>query len=75
MPENISFRHIGYSIEDADFLLETLKDKGYADRECRIVVKQFSRQFYLRDPDGFEIDFIQWTDKEGFYENLKMKKK
>ncbi len=56
-----------------DTLLEVLKNKGYAARDMQVIVKQFSRQFYLKDPDGFEIDFIQWVDKEGFHENLRNK--
>lgn len=36
-------------------------------------MKPFSKQFYIKDPDGFEIDLIQWTDKDGFYKNLKSK--
>jgi catechol 2,3-dioxygenase-like lactoylglutathione lyase family enzyme len=67
------FRHIGYFIENVDELLEALKFKGYIKKEQEIIVKPFSRQIYIRDPDGFEIDLIQWTDKQGFYENLKNK--
>lgn len=65
-----NFRHIGCAVEDADALLEELKAKGYADGETQIVVKPYSRQFYIKDPDGFEIDLIQWSDKEGFYRSL-----
>lgn len=66
--QNENFRHIGYSIGDVDKKLAGLKEKGYAGHEQEIIVKPFSRQFYIKDPDGFEIDLIQWTDKEGFYE-------
>lgn len=65
-----NFRHIGYAVEDADALLEELKLKGYAGSGAQIIVKPFSRQFYIKDPDGFEIDLIQWTDKQGFYNSL-----
>lgn len=65
-----NFRHIGYSIQDVEALLKKLQEKGYAGLECQVVVKQFSKQFYIKDPDGFEIDFIQWTNKEGFYNSL-----
>ena len=64
-----NFRHIGYAVADADSLLADLKARGLAPMGTQIIVKQFSRQFYLRDPDGFEIDLIQWTDKEGFTGN------
>ncbi len=68
-----NFRHIGYSINNADELLNEFKFKGYVDVGMQVVVKQFSRQFYIKDPDGFEIDMIQWTNKEGFYESLNSK--
>ncbi len=65
-----NFRHIGYYIENADELLESLKLKGYVEQKQEIIIKPFSRQFYIKDPDGFEIDLIQWTDKQGFYNHL-----
>ena len=68
-----NFRHIGYRVENADIALEILKEKGLVDKAYSIIAKQFSRQFYIKDPDGFEIDFIQWTDKDGFYRNLQSK--
>jgi len=68
-----ALRHLGYTVENVDSLLEELKGKGLAGREVEVIVKPYSRQFYLEDPDGNEIDFIQWTDKERFYENLKKK--
>lgn len=67
-------RHIGYTVADADTLLERLKEKGIAGGETEIIVKEYSRQFYLRDPDGNEIDFIQWTDKERFRNDLRRKR-
>lgn len=69
-----NFRHIGYLVENADKLLDEFKTKGYVEEELQIIAKQFSRQFYIKDPDGFEIDLIQWTDKQGLYENLNRKK-
>ncbi len=63
----INFRHIGYSVDDAGAFLEKMKKAGYAPEGQSIIEKPCSRQFYLKDPDGFEIDIIQWTDKEGFY--------
>ncbi len=71
--EERNFRHIGYFAENVDELVDTLKIKGYVNKEEKIIVKEFSRQFYIKDPDGFEIDLIQWTDKEGFYNKLKQK--
>lgn len=68
-----NFRHIGYSIEDVDRLLQVLKSKGYVEEDQELIIKQFSRQFYIKDPDGFEIDLIQWTDKELFYKSLEAK--
>jgi len=65
-----NFRHIGYSVKNADELLQALKRKGYVDQNISIIVKPYSRQFYIKDPDGFEIDLIQWTDKNKFYEDL-----
>jgi len=41
-----------------------------ATRGC-IPIKPFSKQFYIKDPDGFEIDLIQWTNKKEFYNQLK----
>ena len=66
-----NFRHIGYCIENIDELLEILKMKGYIEKDQQIIVKPFSRQIYIKDPDGFEIDLIEWTDKQGFYNYLK----
>lgn len=69
--EEQNFRHLGYCVERVDEVLERLKLKGYVEEEQEIIVKPFSRQFYIKDPDGYEIDLIQWTDKEGFYSSLK----
>jgi len=68
-----NFRHIGYNVENADELLKKLKHKGYVEEGKEIIIKPFSRQFYIKDPDGFEMDLIQWTDKQGFYNYLKNK--
>lgn len=65
-----NLRHIGYAVESADGLLKELKQKGHADDSTEIIVKRFSRQFYIKDPDGFEIDLIEWTDKQGFTESM-----
>ncbi|WP_346886971.1 VOC family protein [Clostridium sp. UBA1056] len=73
--KNQNFRHAGYYVENVDELLETLKLKGYVEQNQEVIVKQFSKQFYIKDPDGFEIDLIQWTDKQGFYDHLKNKNK
>lgn len=70
---NENLRHIGYSVDNIDELLEDLKDKGYVNKEQQVIVKQYSRQIYIKDPDGMEVDLIQWTDKQGFYNNLKLK--
>lgn len=67
-----NMRHIGYSVDSADNVLERLKLMGYADCEQQVIVKPYSRQVYIKDPDGMEIDLIQWTDKEGFYKSLKV---
>jgi catechol 2,3-dioxygenase-like lactoylglutathione lyase family enzyme len=61
----VNFRHLGLSVDNAEALLSELKTKGYAPLETRLVVKAFSRQFYFKDPDGFELDFIEWTDRTG----------
>lgn len=65
-----NFRHIGFRVENAGRLLADLKERGFIGREVQLIVKAFSRQFYMKDPDGFELDFIEWTDKAGFYKNL-----
>jgi catechol 2,3-dioxygenase-like lactoylglutathione lyase family enzyme len=62
-----NFRHIGFGVDSADALLSSLKEKGYIPVETQLIVKAFSRQFYMKDPDGFEIDFIEWTNKAKFY--------
>jgi catechol 2,3-dioxygenase-like lactoylglutathione lyase family enzyme len=70
-PINENLRHIGYSVDNADQFLEKLKLKGYATEEQQVIIKQYSRQLYIKDPDGMELDLIEWTDKQGFYNNLK----
>lgn len=62
-----NLRHIGFSVDSADALLSSMIEKGYMPKGTQIIVKAFSRQFYMKDPDGFELDFIEWTDKEKFY--------
>jgi catechol 2,3-dioxygenase-like lactoylglutathione lyase family enzyme len=69
---NESLRHIGYYVDNIDRLLHRLKLKGYADKEQQVLEKQYSRQIYIKDPDGMEIDLIQWTDKQGFYDSLEI---
>ncbi len=71
--DGVNFRHIGFQVDNAQALLSSLKAKGYAPLETRLIVKAFSRQFYLKDPDGFELDFIEWTDKDRFYRYLEEK--
>ncbi|MEG6520536.1 VOC family protein [Desulfotomaculum sp. 1211_IL3151] len=68
-----NLRHIGYYIKNVDELLAALKLKGYIEKEREIIIKPFSKQFYIKEPDGFEIDLIQWTDKPAFYNYLKNK--
>ncbi len=70
---SVNFRHIGFRVDNAETLLSSLKAKGYAPLETQLIVKAFSRQFYIRDPDGFELDFIEWTDKDRFYRYLEEK--
>ena len=65
-----NFRHIGFSVENIGELLNDLKSRSYVPQEEKLIVKAFSRQFYIRDPDGFDIDFIEWTDKDSFYRHL-----
>lgn len=62
-----NLRHIGFAVKSAGRLLSSLKAKGYMPKETQLIVKAFSRQFYMKDPDGFELDFIEWTDKAAFY--------
>lgn len=65
-----NFRHLGFNVDSADRMLTDLKARGYVPASTKIIVKAFSRQFFMKDPDGFELDFIQWTDKAGFYRYL-----
>lgn len=65
-----NFRHLGYQVENIDILLSDLINKGYLDKDEKPIIKRYSRQIYIKDPDGFEIDLIQWTDKEGFHKSL-----
>jgi len=65
-----NFRHIGYSVNNIEKVLKKLKDEGYVHNETKLIVKQFSKQFYIKDPDGLEIDIIEWTNKEKFYDSL-----
>ncbi len=69
--ENTNFRHLGYAIDDVQKISDNLKLAGYLDSNTDIITKAFLKQFYIKDPDGFEIDMIQWTNKEGFYQSLK----
>ena len=71
---NESLRHIGFSVDNVDKLLEELKTKGAAAAIQQVIVKKYSRQIYIKDPDGMDIDLIQWTDKQGFYDNLQIDK-
>jgi catechol 2,3-dioxygenase-like lactoylglutathione lyase family enzyme len=68
-----NLRHIGFGVASADALLSSLKKKGYVQDDTSIIVKAYSRQFYLKDPDGFDIDIIEWTNKEKFYRYLAKK--
>lgn len=70
-----NFRHVGYSVENADELLQTMKMNGFIDENVSVIEKAYSKQFYIKDPDGFEIDLIQWTNKNRFYADLKNKLK
>jgi catechol 2,3-dioxygenase-like lactoylglutathione lyase family enzyme len=69
---NENLRHIGYSVDNADKLMRELKLKGYVALEQQVITKQYSKQIYMNDPDGMELDLIEWTDKQGFYKNLKI---
>ncbi|NLT15411.1 MAG: VOC family protein [Clostridiales bacterium] len=65
-----NMRHIGFRVDSADALLSSLIKKGYVPKETPLIVKAFSRQFYMKDPDGFDLDLIEWTDKDRFYRYL-----
>ena len=69
-----NIRHIGYLVENIDELFEKLQKNGYSKYDLKIIEKPYSRQIYIKDPDEFEIDFIQWTNKDKFYKNLKKHK-
>ena len=71
---NNQYRHIGYSIDNIDILFKNLKNRGYIPENQNIIIKPYSKQFYIKDPDGCEIDIIQWIDKNKFYNDLKFKK-
>lgn len=70
-----NLRHLSFSVESADALLEELKANHFVPRETPLVIKAYSRQFYIKDPDGFELDFIEWTDKDAFYRLMEDKNK
>ncbi len=70
---DVNFRHMGFSVDNVRELLDDLKARGYVPKDGQLIVKAFSRQFYIKDPDGFEIDFIEWTDKDKFYRHLSEK--
>lgn len=65
-----NLRHLGFTVDDAGVKLRSLKEKGYVPKDTQLIIKAYSRQFYMKDPDGFTLDFIQWTDKMGFYRQL-----
>lgn len=65
-----TLRHIAFKVDSADALLASLKEKGYVPKETPLIIKAFSRQFFMKDPDGFELDLIEWTDKDKFYRYL-----
>ena len=67
---NNNFRHIVYSVDNADNLLNEFINNGHVHESQTIIIKPYSRQFYIKDPDGFEIDIIQWTDKNKFYNSI-----
>lgn len=70
LDEENNFRHIGYSVSNIEELLMQFKLKEYVADETQLIVKQFSKQFYIKDPDGLEIDLIEWTNKKEFYHSL-----
>jgi catechol 2,3-dioxygenase-like lactoylglutathione lyase family enzyme len=63
-PDDMALRHVGYVVDDVDKLLGELKEKGLVESGKEVILKPYSRQFYIEDPDGNEIDLIQWTDKK-----------
>ena len=65
-----TLRHIGFKVDNADALLASLKEKGYVPKETQLIIKAFSRQFFMKDPDGLELDLFEWTDKDKFYRYL-----
>lgn len=65
-----NFRHLGYQVDNIEILLKDLIQMGYINKNEKPIIKKFSKQIYIKDPDGLEIDLIQWTDKEGFYKSL-----
>lgn len=69
-PPGDSVRHIGYLVANIDETLRVLKERGFVGEDAVVIVKQYSRQLYVKDPDEFEIDLIQWTDKKGFYRDV-----
>lgn len=71
--DTTNFRHMGYSVTNIQDLLEQLKADKFVTNTTEIITKRFSNQFYIKDPDGFEIDLIEWTDKKDFYESFMQK--
>ena len=69
-----NFRHVGYCVANVEEILRDLKGKVYAPQEATCVIKPYSKQVYITDPDGVEIDLIQWTDKVDFFKTCKYMK-
>lgn len=61
-PELIGVKHICLRVNDADEALSWLKDVGLATPDTEIKIARSlanSRYFFIRDPDGMWVEFIE----------------
>lgn len=54
----IGVKHIGLSIDDIESALSDMKSKGLADEKTHILTKGTAKFFFVKDPDGMWVEFI-----------------
>jgi lactoylglutathione lyase len=59
-PLGEGYSHVAFAIEDLDALAERLEEAGGVDFESKPhAMSSGSRIFFVRDPDGYRIEFIE----------------
>jgi lactoylglutathione lyase len=54
------YSHVAFAVEDLDALAQKLEEAGGVDFESRPhAMSSGSRIFFVRDPDGYRIEFIE----------------